>query len=269
MPPKNNVFKYTSSKLDKYSNLAHGFFTRNGGVSTDLRFQSLNACNIAFGDSDNNVTTNRKIISTELGFDPKNLYTVHQVHSSEVITITKEEKDTKHLKADAIVTNLSNVLLGIKTADCVPILFYDPQANIIGAAHSGWKGAISGIIDNTLLSMQNLGASISNIICAIGPCIQQISYEVDNNFYTNFVTHNPTNRQYFIPSKNTNHFMFNLPAYCANRLENLGIQNIDNLTIDTYSNPDMLFSYRRATHEAAGINEKVEYGVQLSVIGMY
>ncbi|AIF81848.1 hypothetical protein I862_06470 [endosymbiont of Acanthamoeba sp. UWC8] len=267
MNKESKTFKYSSLKLAEQANLVHGFFTRKGGVSKDLHFQSLN-CNLASSDSKKNVITNREIISNSLGFPYNKLITVTQTHSNHVITMKDGDEHIKHPAADALVTNLPGILLGIKTADCVPILFFDPKEKIIAAAHAGWKGAVSGIIDNTIAAMQNLGANIADIICVIGPCIQQVSYEVDEKFYNNFISVNPTSREFFIDSKQADHYMFDLPAYCMARLKNIGIQHIDNLGIDTYSNPEF-FSYRRATHEKSFNKEgKMEYGTQLSVVGM-
>ncbi|MBA8666454.1 peptidoglycan editing factor PgeF [Holosporaceae bacterium 'Namur'] len=267
MNKKSKAFKYFSLKLAEQANLVHGFFTREGGVSKDLHFQSLN-CNLASSDSKKNVITNREIISNNLGFPHNKLITVTQIHSNRTITIKEGNEHIKHPEADALVTNLPGILLGIKTADCVPILFFDSKKQIVAAAHAGWKGAISGIADNTVAAMQNLGADISDIICVIGPCIQQASYEVDESFYNNFIIDNPSNRKFFIDSKQADHYMFDLPAYCVERLKIMGIQHIDNLGRDTYSNPEF-FSYRRATHEKSFNKEgKVEYGTQLSVVGI-
>ncbi|KIE06092.1 Laccase domain protein [Candidatus Jidaibacter acanthamoeba] len=267
MNKESKTFKYSGLKLAEQANLAHGFFTRKGGVSKDLHFQSLN-CNLASSDSKKNVITNREIISNSLGFSHNKLITVTQIHSNRVISIKDGDEHIKHPVADALVTNLPGILLGIKTADCAPILFFDPKKQIIAAAHAGWKGAISGIIGNTIAAMQNLGANIADIICVIGPCIQQASYEVDESFYNNFISVKPASSKFFINSKQADHYMFDLPAYCVERLKIIGIQHIDNLGIDTYSNPEF-FSYRRATHEKNFNKDgKAEYGTQLSVVGI-
>ncbi len=263
---KNTIFRYIAPGLAKQDNLAHGFFTRIGGISSSV-YKSLN-CNVSSADSTENVTKNRKIICNTLGFAYNNLKTLNQVHSTSVITISDAAQATEHLRADALVTALPNILLGIKTADCVPILFFDIKRKILAAAHAGWKGAISGIIDNTVFAMQSLGAEISNIVASIGPCIQQESYEVDQVFYDKVIEKDILDKRFFINSVKAEHYMFNLPGYCLNRLKKIGIQTIDNLGIDTYSNPSTLFSFRRATHENKNPGTKIEYGTQLSVIGI-
>ncbi|OJW73593.1 MAG: hypothetical protein BGO68_03080 [Candidatus Amoebophilus sp. 36-38] len=256
-----------SPTLAKYNKLvAHGFFARLGGVSNSV-YQSLN-CNIQSADRLENVIKNQTIVCHSLGFTQKDLRMLDQVHSASVITIKNKTQTTSHLQADALVTKLPNLLLGVKTADCIPILLFDVKNKIIAVAHAGWKGAVSEIIDHTILAMQNLGAEISHIVTALGPCIQQKSYEVDQAFYNKFIEHDALNKQFFINAKKIAHYMFDLPRYCVNKLKQIGIQTIDNLDIDTYSNPDTLFSFRRATHENKNPEATVECGRQLSVIGM-
>lgn len=268
MNKENKIVKYFSLKLGEQNNLAHGFFTRKGGVSKDPYFQSLN-CNLASSDSKENVIANREKISNNLGFSYNRLITVVQVHSNRVVTVTGKNEHINTLEADGLVTDLPGILLGVKTADCVPILFFDPKKRVIAAAHAGWKGAISGIIENTIFGMQDLGTDIPDIICAVGACIQQKSYETDEKFYNNFIVDDPDNYKFFIQSKREGYYMFDLPAYCTTRLKNIGVQYIDNLGIDTYSNSDF-FSYRRAVHQKNFDAEgKIEYGTQLSVVGMH
>jgi hypothetical protein len=264
---KETFFKYNSVFLQKQKKLVHGFCTREGGVSTDPHYKSLN-CNPFSLDDPKNVKDNKAIICERLGFKNSSLKTINQTHSDKVITLNDASIDTSSLQADALVTNLPNLLLGIQTADCVPILFFEPQNRIIAATHAGWKGAFSGIIENTILAMQELGAMTPAIIAAIGPCIQQFSYEVDLNFYIKFIELNPSNFMFFVPSETVDHYMFDLPGYCMHRLRKLGLLKVENLGIDTYSNPNLLFSFRRATHENSNPDERPKYGNQLSVIGL-
>jgi YfiH family protein len=263
---KKDIFKYTAPNLVKQDKLAHGFFTKIGGVSESV-YSSLN-CNTNCEDNPENIVKNQEIVCNALSFTYNNLKILDQVHSASVIIIHDMVQATSHLQADALVTNLSGILLGVKTADCVPILFFDSKNKIIAAAHAGWKGAIAGILENTILTMQNLGAEISNIIAAIGPSIQQQSYEVDQAFYHKFIEKDPLTSQFFIDSTKTTYYMFDLAKYCINKLEKIGIQTIDHLSIDTYSNPDMLFSFRRTTYENKNLGNQLECGRQLSVIGM-
>jgi YfiH family protein len=263
---KKNILKYTAPNLVKQNKLAHGFFTKIGGVSESV-YSSLN-CNTNGKDKPENVVKNQKIVCNALNFSYNNLKILDQVHSASVITIADATQVTSHLQADALVTNLSGILLGIKTADCVPALFFDSKNKIIAAAHAGWKGAIAGILEHTILAMKNLGAEISNIIVAIGPSIQQESYEVGQAFYHTFVTNDPSNSQFFVISNRTTYYMFDLAKYCINKLENMGIQVIDHLRIDTYSNADSFFSFRRINYGSKKLVNQFECGRQLSVIGL-
>lgn len=258
----NSIFSYNSPILTNQGSLAHGFFTRLGGISSSV-YESLN-CNTQSSDKIENVIKNQTIICHNLGFTHNNLRMADQIHSASVIVIKDKAQQTSGLKADALVTQSSNILLGIKTADCVPILFFDNKSNTIGAAHAGWKGALSGVIENTILAMQSLGAGVNHIIAAIGPCIQQASYEVDECLYAQFIEKDHTNKQFFINSNKANHYLFDLSGYCIGSLKKIGIRTIDNLNIDTYSNRDTLFSFRRSAHETNGL----ECGRQLSVIGL-
>ena len=260
------IFSYNSPILTEQRNLAHGFFTRIGGISR-LAYQSLN-CNTQSSDKIENVIKNQTIICHNLGFTHSNLKMADQIHSASVIIIKDKDQQTSHLKADALVTQSSNILLGIKTADCVPILFFDNKSNTIGAAHAGWKGALSGVIGNTILAMQSLGAQINDIIATIGPCIQQPSYEVDECLHAKFIEKDCENKQFFISSNKANHYLFDLPGYCIACLKKIGIRTIDNLNIDTYSNADTLFSFRRSTHETNRLINPIECGRQLSAIGL-
>jgi hypothetical protein len=197
-----------------------------------------------------------------LGFaDETNLYSLYQIHSNKAVILTSVPDE--RIEADGMVTSTSGIALGILTADCTPILFADRNAGIIGAAHAGWGGAIGGVIENTIQQMEKIGANSRNICAAIGPTISQNSYEVGAEFYERFLEENKSNSTFFIPSVKIGHFMFNLPLYVAKRLEKAGIESIEDCVLDTCSDTENFFSYRRNC--LAGING---YGRNLSVIAL-
>ncbi len=238
----------------------HAFFTRNGGVSSGI-YSSLN-CGMNRGEEDNNSIINRKLALNALNLEGNNLVTLAQIHSNKVITLDSlVEPDS--IKADAMVTSQPNIILGILTADCCPILFFDPKNNVIGAAHAGWKGALTGIIDNTILSMLKLGAELKNIRVATGPCIGKKSYQVSKEFVEQFIEHSKNNIEFFVKDSIADKYLFDLRAYIKNRLNLLEINNIFILENDTYSEKDDFFSYRRNCHA----NES-RYGTLLSVIAL-
>lgn len=235
------------------------FYCRNGGVSKE-HYHSLNT-SINSQDELTNINANIKLIAKDINCEYENLKLVNQVHGNDVFIIDDANIDSRDIKADAIVTNLRNVALGINTADCTPVLFIDAEKKIIGAAHAGWRSAISGILQNTVKKMQELGANKKNIVAVIGPTIAQKSYEVDTNFKEEFVSKDFGNIVYFSNSVKASHFMFDLPSYCSDRLKSMGIKKVDNLNLDTYTNEDLFFSCRRSAHKGSKI-----FGGQLSVI---
>lgn len=248
---------YVKANLFQPATLVHGFFGRKGGVSTGL-YSSLN-CALKPGESEANVKTNQTIICDSLGLELTQLNLLDQVHSNRVhhpITLSRT------VQADAMVTNTPGIALGIQTADCTPILLADQTHGVIGAIHSGWRGAFAGVIGNTVAEMQKLGAKLEDIACAIGPTIQQDTYEVDDVFYNAFIEKSAANRKFFKESTRSNHYMFNLPGYCIADLQNSGVDNIENLEINTYTHPQDYFSCRRSTHEGIG------WGVQMAVISL-
>jgi YfiH family protein len=237
----------TSSLLD---GTRHGFLGRAGGVSKGL----YSGLNIGLGSDDDRaaIMENRRL-ATEGVLPGSELVTVHQIHSAEVVTVTGPMPLDQRPQADAMVTDQPNLLLGILTADCVPVLFHDPQANIIGAAHAGWKGALAGVTDN---------ADRAAIACAIGPCIAQSSYEVDAGFRTRFLNADAANDRFFAPGK-PGHFQFDIESYVAARLQGAGISEIDKLGLDTCAHEDRYYSYRRSCHRG-----EAGYGRQISLIGL-
>ena len=239
--------------------VAHGFLGRKGGVSTGI-YAGLN---VGLGSDDDRpaILENRKR-AIDAVLPGATLARVHQFHSADVYTVDGPIDDEAPPPADALVTHKKGVLLGIVTADCVPVLFADIDAGVVGAAHAGWKGAISGVLENTVQAMLALGANKDRITCAIGPCISQKSYEVDEGFFRRFAQDNPANERFFSDGA-AGHYQFDIEGYAAARLAAAGIQTIACLGEDTYSQPDRFFSYRRSCH-----NAEDGYGRQLSLIGL-
>lgn len=238
---------------------AHGFLGRAGGLSAGI-YAGLNV-GLGSDDDRGTIIANRQRAKGAVLPDGE-LVTLHQVHSADVATVSKPFALDARPHVDAMVTDQPGMLLGILTADCVPVLFYDASAQIIGAAHAGWKGAIGGVTDNTIMAMEKLGASRDNISCAIGPCIAQESYEVDAGFQHHFVEDDPANASFFEAGQ-PDHFQFDIESYVADRLAKAGIAKIDKLGLDTYVHEDRYYSYRRSCHR-----EEAGYGRQISLIGL-
>ena len=239
-----------AANLKEHPNIRHGFFTRCGGVSEGIH-ASLN-CGLSGYFDDAEVTENRRRVAEQIGVLPENLLSCLQVHSPDVVTITQAWKKADRPKADAMVTKEKGIALGILTADCLPVLFVDSRAGVIGAAHAGWRGAISGVIDNTVKAMETLGASRRDIVAALGPCIWQNSYEVGPEFPASFLAEDPANEKYFRPAFRSDHYMFDLPGYVMAKLCALGIRDVEPSPADTYADETHFFSYRRDCQRDAG-----------------
>ena len=237
---------------------AHGFFTREGGVSTGI-YAGLNT-GLGSDDDKHCVAENRNRVLQTLGDETARLATPHQIHSSIAIPVTGPWPDGERPQADAVVTNRPGLALGILTADCGPVLFADAGAGVIGAAHAGWKGAISGVLENTLAAMEALGSRRSDIIAVLGPTISQSAYEVGPEFVDRFVALDPANGTYFKPSRKQGHSMFDLPAYIVGRLARVGIDT-QWTGHCTYADGNRFYSYRRTTHRGES-----DYGRQVSTI---
>lgn len=253
----------TSALLSSHSSVAHAFFTREGGVSDGL-YNSLN-CGLGTEDSSEHLYENRSRVTDYFGLPYDALVTLSQVHENEVVTITDPEQalQMNGMKADALVTNVPNILLGILTADCGPVLLADAEAGVVGAAHAGWKGAMEGVTHSVIEAMCRLGAIPDRITASIGPTIAQPSYEVDSQFHNLFIAESGSNTGCFTIGQRENHYHFDLPFYIRKKLEKDGIERIDNLRHDTYAEETRFFSYRRATHRS-----ELDYGRQISVIGL-
>ena len=238
--------------------LNHAFFTRNGGVSDGI-FASLNV-GYSSGDDYDRIDENRKIICRTLNLKDGLLVNCNQVHSNTVAVVTRQWGDDLP-NADGMVTSQPQLGLSVFTADCAPILMADRSERIVGAAHVGWQGAFSGICESTVDAMVSLGASSSRLVAAIGPCIQQASYEVGEDFYVKFLDRDLETIKLFQRCAMSNKIYFDLPAYIRNRLVNAGVREIDASQEDTYTSPRKFFSARRSSHLA-----ERGYGRMFSVI---
>jgi YfiH family protein len=245
----------------KLEGLAHGFFTRKGGHSTGV-FSSLN-CGMGSGDDRETVLKNRALVAGRLGIAPDCLLSAWQVHSAEASVVTGPWGQDDRPRVDALVTRTPGIGLGVLTADCGPILFADPQARVIGAAHAGWKGALGGITARTLDVMEEQGARRARVIAVIGPMISRAAYEVGPEFPARFIEADPANRHHFTPSGRPGHAMFDLPGYLAARLRAEGAGTVIDLSLCTFGDEQRFFSYRRATHR-----KEKDYGRLISAIAL-
>ncbi len=256
------VERLTGTILSGSRGVQHGFFTRQGGVSRGI-YASLN-CGPGSSDDGAHVTENRARVMGALGFPAgasQGLNTLAQIHSAEVVQLRQDLPAGRYPRADALVTHVPGLAVGVLAADCVPVLFADPTAKVVAAAHAGWKGALAGIVDATVASMGELGARAERIVACVGPCIQQQSYEVGAELRQRFVDVDPDHGAYFRGSRRAGHFMFDLSKYVTHRIEAAGVAGVERLEVDTYTNEQEFFSYRRATHGG-----EPDYGRQVSVI---
>jgi YfiH family protein len=248
-----------SPLLSAIPGLRHAFFTREGGVSGGV-YESLNG-GPGSNDDPARVAENRRRMAQQMGVRADHLINAHQVHSPDVAIVTGPWQGVRP-KVDALVTASANLAIGVATADCGPILFVDPNARVIGAAHAGWKGALTGILESTIAAMEKLGALRSGVVAAIGPTIRQQSYEVSGEFVERFLDGEADNAMFFIPSQREGHAMFDLAGFIRMRLENAGVLMIDDLGVDTYTD-ERCFSYRRSVHR-----QEPDYGRHLHAIAL-
>ncbi len=241
--------------------IRHGFFTREGGVSDGI-YASLN-CGFGSRDRSGDVAENRSRVARALAVDTGALNTVHQVHSADVATVDAAWDPAAAPRADAMVCRTPGIAIGVLTADCGPVLLADPDAGVIGAAHAGWRGALSGIVEAAVGAMCGLGAERARIRAALGPCIAQASYEVGPEFRDAFLADDEANAGYFTAADRPAHFRFDLAGYVAARLARAGVASVERHDIDTYAETGQCFSYRRATH--AGEDD---YGRLISAIAL-
>jgi hypothetical protein len=237
----------------------HGFLGRRGGVSEGVCW----GLNVGLGSSDDRaaISENRRR-AIEAVAPGRRLVTVHQVHSGTAILVTAPYPDDARPHADAMATATPGIVLGILTADCTPVLLADAEAGVIGAAHAGWKGALGGVLAATVEEMERLGATRSRIAAAVGPVIARKSYEVDEAFLRRFAEADPEHERFFSPGREGHH-QFDLEGFAVSRLAAAGVSRIEALGLDTYSQPDRFFSYRRATHRG-----EPDYGRQIALIAL-
>lgn len=224
-----------ADNLQGLPGIRHGFFTSAWGN-----------CGLSDAYDRDQSAENRRRVAESLSIAPENLLSCYQIHSPNVVTIDKPWEADQRPKADAMVTKERGIALGVLTADCVPLLLVDTKAGVIGAAHAGWRGALSGIIENTLGAMEKLGAAKKSVIAALGPCIAQNSYEVGPEFPAPFLAENPANEKFFRPAFRGDHYMFNLPGYVEARLRALGVTSVEPPSADTCVHEGRFFSYRRS-----------------------
>jgi purine-nucleoside/S-methyl-5'-thioadenosine phosphorylase / adenosine deaminase len=234
-----------SPLLSAIPGLRHAFFSRDGGVSEGI-YAGLNG---GLGSSDDpvKVAENRRRMAAQIGVAPTHFLSLHQIHSPDAVIATGPWESASRPRADALVTRTVGLAIGVTAADCGPILLVDPNARVIGAAHAGWKGALTGVVESTVDAMEKLGAERSGIVAAIGPLIRQHSYEVGDEFVERFLEADAENALFFMPAARENHAMFDLAGFIRMRLENAGVLMIDDIGVDTYSD-ERFFSYRRSVH---------------------
>jgi polyphenol oxidase len=237
--------KLQSPLLSAVPGLRHAFFSREGGVSDGI-YAGLNG-GLGSNDDPAAVAENRRRMAEQMGVPPSHFLGVHQIHSPDAVVATGPWQGASRPRADAIVTRTEGLAIGITAADCGPLLLVDPDARVIGAAHAGWKGALTGIVESTIEAMEKLGAERAGIVAAIGPLIRQPSYEVGNEFVERFMEEDAENALFFLPAAREGHAMFDLAGFIRKRLENAGVLVIDDIGIDTYSD-ERFFSYRRSVH---------------------
>jgi len=241
---------------DLLAPLPHGFFGRDGGASSGV-FRGLN-CGYGSSDQHEVVRINRARAALALGLNAEALVGVHQVHSARVVTVTGPE--TPREEADALVTATPGVALSVLTADCGPVLFGDAAAGVIGAAHAGWRGALSGVLEATVDAMEALGATRAGIRAVIGPTISQRAYEVGPEFFETFIAEEPDNARFFAGGEG-DRMQFDLPAFALHRLRAAGVGEAQWTRHCTYADPERFFSYRRTVHA-----READYGRLISAI---
>ena len=251
---------FFSSKLKQFKNIKHCFFSRKNGVSKGL-YESLN-CGSGSNDKKENIVNNLSFVSNRIGCKKDSLITLNQKHTNQVIHFQNEKNVENKLSGDAIVTKIKNLGISILTADCAPILFYDPVNKIIGCAHAGWRGALDGIIENTVSKFNQLNSINEKLIVVVGPCIGKENYIVENDFVEKFLDRDSANKKFF-SKKNEKKYIFDLRNYINNKILNLNIKNVENIEKDTFSEKDFFYSYRRSR-----LNGEKDYGRCISVILM-
>jgi hypothetical protein len=245
--------------LARLAGVRHAFFTRAGGVSGGI-YASLNA-GVGSNDAPRNVAENRARMAAAMGVATERFLTCYQIHSPAAVVAVEPWAANARPRADAIVTAVAGLAIGVSTADCGPALFADAQARVIGAAHAGWRGALAGVTDKTIAAMERLGAARERIVAALGPMIRQPNYETGTDVRDRFVAADPANARFFRPAARERHFMFDLAGYVVARLAAAGIGTIEDVDACTYADAEKFFSYRRMTHRG-----EADYGRHVNAI---
>jgi polyphenol oxidase len=248
-----------ADKLGGLPGIRHAFFTRVGGVSEGI-YATLNA-GVGSNDAQDRVAENRTRMAAALGCPAGNLLSLYQIHSPNVVVADKPWPADARPRADGIVTQIPGLAIAASTADCGPVLLADPDARVIGAAHAGWRGALTGVVEATIAAMESLGAVRSRIHAAIGPMIRQANYEVGGDLVAQFVNADAANGRFFVPAARAGHSMFDLAGYVMSRLERAGVGVCEDLGLCTYADPARFYSFRRTTHRG-----EPDYGRHLNAI---
>jgi len=249
---------FCASTLESCDGIRHGFFTRQGGVSKGV-YGSLN-CGLGSRDDEENVRQNRSLVAETLGVPPERLLTLYQIHSATAVIVDKPWNGAVS-EADALITRTPGLAIGALTADCAPVLFCDPEARVIAAAHAGWRGALLGIVEATVASMERLGAKPERVVAVIGPTISQRAYEVGADYVERFLAEEPASSPFFMTDDGSGEPHFDLAGYVAERLARAGVGTVSDLGLCTYCDETRLFSYRRSQHHG-----EQDYGRQISAI---
>ena len=251
--------------LSSLPGIRHAFFTREGGVS-EGHYASLNG-GVGSRDAAAHVAENRARMARAVGVEPQLFLTAYQIHSPDVIVADEgwQEiwKPETRPRADALVTRVPGLAIGVSTADCGPVLFADADAGVIGTAHAGWRGALAGVLEATLDAMERLGAGRSRIVAALGPMISRPNYEVGADLIAKFVDQDRGYTRFFAAGQRDGHAQFDLPGFIAERLRQAGLTRIEDLAACTYADPALFYSYRRATHRG-----EADYGRHINAISL-
>ncbi len=247
--------------LSSLARIRHAFFTRSGGVSHGV-YATLNG-GVGSNDAPDKVAENRARMAAALGVSPDRLLTAYQIHSPDVVVADKPWTQENRPRADAIVTRTPRLAIGVSTADCGPLLLADADAGVIGAAHTGWRGALTGVIEAAVAAMEKLGAERARIVAALGPAIRQPNYEVGPEFVARFLAADADNARFFAPSELAGHAMFDLAGYIADRVQRAGVATFEDLVLCTFAEPGRFFSYRRTTKQG-----EPDYGRHINAIAL-
>jgi YfiH family protein len=250
-----------AKSFGQFENVRHAFFTREGGVSEGI-YESLNG-GLGSQDDYERVDENRRRMAAAVGVAPDRFVTCYQIHSPTVIVAETPWTRETAPRADALVTRMPGLAIGVTTADCGPVLFADGQAGVVGAAHAGWKGALTGVLESTLDAMEKLGAKRWRMFVALGPMIRQANYEVGPEFVERFCAEDAENRGFFGPAERNGHAMFDLAGYIAARLKRAGVPQVEDLSVCTYADPERFYSFRRSTHR-----REPDYGRHVNAIAL-